>query len=113
METLEIGFPNASASDAGRMAEDLAGYVRQQAPEAKAELRQSDPNAMDLGATVALVLGTPALVALARGLADWIKRQGDPDIVIKTKKGEIVVRGPLDAAAKRQVILSAIENCAV
>jgi hypothetical protein len=65
---------------------------------------------MDLGGAVALLLGAPAFVALARGLADWIRRQGDPDLVIKIGKCSVTIRGGLDPAAKKEIILAALEK---
>jgi len=108
MEQVSIGFPNASSADASRLADDLTVFVRRYVPGATAEATQESPDAMDLGATVAIILGTPAVLALARGIADWIRRQGDPDIIIKSKKGEIIVKGGLSAEQKHEIIMETI-----
>ncbi len=68
---------------------------------------------MDFGTTVVLVLGTPAMIALAHGVASWIKRQGDPELVIKTKNGSVTVKGGLDLDAKRDLIIAAFDKGAL
>lgn len=46
---------------------------------------------MDMGATLVLALGTPAITAVARGLADWIRRQRVPSQVELEVDGRKVV----------------------
>lgn len=110
MEQVEIDFADASAADATRLADDLATFLKTQVEGAGAEVTRGSVATMDLGATVALVFGTPAVAALVRGLADWIRRQGDPELVIKTKKGSVTVKAGLDLATKKEVILAALEK---
>ena len=113
MEHAEINFVGATPADGTRLAEDLAAFVKSHVDGVEAEVTGGSPDTMDLGATVALLLGTPAVVMLVRGLADWIRRQGDPDLVIKTKKGSVTVKGGLDLEAKKEIILAAFERGAI
>jgi hypothetical protein len=110
MDKAEINFVGANAADASRLAEDLANYLKTFGNGVDAEVTGGSSDTMDLGATVVLVLGTPAVIALARGVADWIRKQGDPDLVIKTKDGSVEVKGGLDQEAKKEIILAALEQ---
>ena len=110
MEKIEIGFGGAAPADATRLAEDLVAFVKTELSGVEAETIGDAPDAMDFGAGIALLLGTPAIIALARGLADWTRRQGDPDLVITTKKGSVTVKGGLDLATKKELILAALKN---
>ncbi|MCW5704594.1 MAG: hypothetical protein KIT82_18670 [Bradyrhizobium sp.] len=113
MENVEISFVGATPADASRLADDLAAYVRMHIDGAEVRVIGGSSDAMDFGATVALVLGTPAVIILARGIADWVRRQGDPDLLIKTAKGSVTVKGGLDMAAKKEIILAAFEKGAL
>jgi hypothetical protein len=53
---------------------------------------KDDENHQDFGASLAIVLGTPAAIALARGVHDLIAARGR-SVVIKTKGGHIVAQG--------------------
>ena len=110
MDELTIEFPESSAADATRLAEDLTRYVRTTIDDVKAEVAPGNPDEMDFGATVVIVLGAPSIVYLAKGIADWIRRQGDPQLVIKRGRDSIVVKGELDQATKRELILAALNR---
>lgn len=112
MDKLIIEFPDSSAADATRLAEDLARHISTAIDGFKAEVAPGDPDAMDFGAAVAIVLGAPSIAYLARGIADWIRRQGDPALVIKRGRDSIVVKGGLDQATKRELILAALDRSA-
>lgn len=110
MDEFTIEFPDSSAADATRLAEDLARHVSTAIDGVKAEVAPGNPDAMDFGATVAIVLGAPSIVYLAKGIADWIRRQGDPALVIKRGRDAIVVKGGLDQSTKRELILAALDR---
>lgn len=110
MNAVEISFPGSAPADAVRLAGDLVAHLRSTAPDVEAQTVSASADAMDFGASVALVIGTPAALALVKGIADWIRRQGDPELVIKTKKGEVTVSRGLDRDAKRDIIMSAIDK---
>lgn len=94
---LTVAFDGVSAARAGELARELQEALLDTAPGVKTELTRADPQAMDLGATLVLLLGTPALVALAKGVADFIAREREV-LIVRDDRGEIVYKGH-DAAA--------------
>jgi hypothetical protein len=46
----------------------------------------------DFGATLILVLGTPAVLAVAKGIYEFIAKTGS-HVVVRTPEGEVVARG--------------------
>lgn len=108
---LELSFPGAGTAEAGQLAADLQDYLQMNFPDTAPALRREDGNAMDIGTSIALILGTPAVVALARGLADWLKRRDGPVLVLRDKNGlEIIVDKGLSDDAKREIILKMLKR---
>jgi hypothetical protein len=112
-QVVSIVFETKSMAEDGRLAANLADHIRQTLPETRLKLDRNDPNTMDLGTTLSLVLAAPAAVALAKGIADWMRRQAAPKLVIITDKGRIEVAGDLPADDKREIILEALRGDAV
>jgi hypothetical protein len=90
---LVLSFEAASLAEANRYAAELAERLRDaDAPITVTETR-ADPNAQDFGATLAILLGTPAVIALAKGVADWLRMRPEAKVTIKGKNGEIIASG--------------------
>lgn len=78
MHDIKIAFPEKTPDVAGRIADSLAKEIGR---EVKIEGRpvvpkvvRANPEAQDFGATLVLVLGTPAIIILARAIVAWAKR---------------------------------------
>lgn len=54
---------------------------------------RQNPQHQDFGASLAVVLAAPAAVAIAKGLADWLRLWQKAEVVIETPNGKVVVRG--------------------
>ena len=46
---------------------------------------------MDFGATLVLVLGAPAIVALVKALDNWLQLRNSASITIRTEEGEVII----------------------
>jgi hypothetical protein len=94
---LAIRFPDIELGAAGRAAQDLRAQLQDDVPHAAIELRRDDAANQDLGATLIAVLGTPALVVLAHGVAAWIKRRGVAvELEIEGRKTTLRAAGAID-----------------
>jgi hypothetical protein len=96
--TYRIKFNDLSTAEAGVHAQKLLDVVLDAGESVSADLIKADPNTMDMGATIVLLLGAPAAVAVAKGIADYIRRAGvsitvtsdDKEVTIKNMDGEDV-----------------------
>lgn len=93
-QNYKIRFKESSIAEAGKRAEglrqDLAGVA-----DVSAKIEQEDPTNQDFGATLVLILGAPAAVAVAKGIADYLRRvrgkitiEADGKIIAENISGE-------------------------
>lgn len=76
MTEFSIRFENLSVAEANVLASELRSEVIAADDRVKVDVAKDDPTTQDFGATLILVLGTPAIVAVARAIADYIQRRG-------------------------------------
>jgi hypothetical protein len=62
------------------------------AKQVQMERMKVDKKTQDFGATLVIVLGTPAALALAKGIHDFISKYGD-SVVISTPEGSVKATG--------------------
>lgn len=105
---LELHFPGATPADAGRLVHDLADLIRKEDQSISVTTERASEDAMDGGTILILLLGTPVAVALARGIADWIRKRGDPELIIKSGKDQIVIQSGLTADQKFELVKTAL-----
>ena len=86
-----IKFESTSVAEAGDLAEDLREAILDAHPDVSAERRRDDSNTMDFGATLAVLLGTPAVIAVAKGIQDWLERHQSAKLRIERPDGTVVV----------------------
>jgi len=95
--TVAIRFPELELGEAGRVAWQLREVILDDVPGAKADVEKDDRTNQDLGATLVAVLGTPAILALAHGVASWLRRRGQTiEIEIDGKRTRFRAEGPID-----------------
>ncbi len=71
-----IRVVGASAAEATREAGSLRGHLLDVGPgDLAIDLIKEDKTTQDMGATLVLALGAPAVVAIAHGIADWLRRR--------------------------------------
>jgi len=91
-ETLVITFEDVPVSEAGQNVAALRDQLLDDCPGLKADIRKDDPTTQDFGVTLVLVLGAPAVVALAKGLANYLSRRPNGTLIVK-KDGDVIFRG--------------------
>ena len=98
---LLIRFGDMSTADANRAADELRKQLRSKmGSDVSIDRIKEDQETQDFGGTLAVVLGTPFAVALAKGVADYIAKRGCR-IVLETPQGKIIATG--DAASNIDV----------
>jgi hypothetical protein len=72
-QTYTITFKNASGEIAARYATELKNALLDATSDLKVDLRRANAHTQDFGSTLVLVLGTPAVLAVATAIGDWLK----------------------------------------
>lgn len=83
-------FENGSVADANRWTGELKDFLLDATTDVEVEQQRDNLSSMDLGTTLSLILGTPAVIAVARALGNWLTRNPQASITIKTPHGEIL-----------------------
>ena len=89
IQELTIHFDDLGPAEAGATAALLREALLDAVPGVSAEVRRGDAESMDMGATLILLLGTPALIAIAKGIGAFIARERPGRIRIK--KGDTMI----------------------
>ncbi len=95
-QTFTVRFDGAVA-DGNRHAEDLRRDLIEAADGVQVDRRRDDPEAMDFGTTLVLVLGTPAIVAVAQALHGWLSRNNAAAVTIERPDGQKLVLRDLES----------------
>lgn len=94
-----IRFEGLSPADAGAQALMLKEALLDSFPDVSAKIERSGGETMDLGATLILLLGTPAVIAVAKGISAYLARERKGTLIIESD-GRIVFEGSSSDAAK-------------
>jgi len=91
-KTFRLKFPeNISRAEAGKLAAGLRQEILLSSSDVSVDIERDDPSHMDFGTTLVLVLGAPAIVAVAKGIANYLSRYGSRIII--EADGKIVAEG--------------------
>lgn len=109
---LQIGFPDLSSSEAGADAalleEIINDTLQAQGDPPLARQQRTDPNAADLGTIVGVILGAPATIILARGIARaiaaYFSRTARAEILITKPDGTVVKVSALESRDVDKVV---------
>lgn len=90
-------FPDATTAEANRLAANLADAVRDIDPGVLVERRRERSDTQDFGASLAIMLGTAAATAIAKGIGAWLARNSGVRVEIKRKGETVLVATHLDS----------------
>ncbi len=91
-QTYIITFDDVSPADANLYADELRNTLLDATPDIIVQRRRDDPRTQDFGATLVLVLGTPAVVTVAKAIGDWLKFRAGASLTIETPEKRIIVQ---------------------
>ena len=96
-DSLIVTFPDASAAEGNHLASTLADALRDVDPKIVVDRQRERPDTQDFGASLAVVLGTAAVDAFAKGIATWLTRNSGARIEIRRKGKLILLATHLDS----------------
>src|SRR4030095_11359848 len=98
-QSFVVRFEGVSAAAAGAHAAGLREVLLDASPDVSVDLKKTDGETMDFGATLLLVLGTPAVLAIAKGISAYLARERAGELTIE-RDGKVVFRGSSGDAAQ-------------
>jgi hypothetical protein len=98
---LRVHFQELTAAEASIAANQLAADLDALRPDVDISLVRVNEATQDLGTAVVLVLGAPAVVVVARGIANFLTKRGTT-ARIETPNGCVVLTG--DAVSSQQLV---------
>lgn len=90
--TYLVTFEGISAADANRYAEELRNVLLDATPDIIVQRRRENPHTLDFGATLVLILGTPAAAAVVTAVGNWLKLRHNASLTWKTADEQILVQ---------------------
>lgn len=92
-QTYIVSFEGVSHSDAQRYAKELQDALLDATPDITVQRRRESPLTQDFGATLVLILGAPAVVAVVKAVRDWLIRRNSASLTWKTADEELMIQG--------------------
>jgi hypothetical protein len=103
-----INFSGVDEATAGNYADELRDAIREEDPELQVDRRRGRDDRQDFGATLAVILGTEAVIILAQGISKWIASHQEVTLEVTRPDGQVVkvthLNGP-DANTLAETIL--------
>jgi hypothetical protein len=89
--TYLITFDAVSSADANRYAEELRQFLLDASPDIEVHRRRDDLHTQDFGATLVLILGTPAVAAVVTAIGNWLQLR-NASLTFETPEKRVVVQ---------------------
>lgn len=105
-----LTFANSSAAEASQLAESLAERLHDIDPRISVERQPERSDSQDFGASLAVVLGTAAATAVAKGISAWLTRNSGARLEIKCKEEVVMTATHLDSRDIARIV-SALSGC--
>ncbi len=107
-QTFIVTVEGVSPADTHRYAEELRNALLDATPDLTVQRRRENPLTQDFGATLVLILGTPAVVAVVTAVGNWLKLRNSASLTWKTADGHMIVQNltSKNATELAQLLLS-------
>jgi hypothetical protein len=92
---LELAAESDDVADrlAGELFDELAAELARTRTDVTTERVKGEAGTQDMGAILAVVLGSGAAIELAKALHAWLARRNQVRLTVKTAAGEVVASG--------------------
>ena len=91
---IKVSFPDENPRVAGQLAADFENSMKKalhdQGDNASVALEKSNPDALDVGTIIGIIFASQATIALAKGIADWMRRKNQASVTIAAPDGRII-----------------------
>lgn len=106
-QTYTIKFEDISAAEGNQYASELRNMLLDATPDVEVDQRRADTHTQDFGATLVLILGTPAVIAITRAIGNWLQLRNSASLTIE-KDGRIIAKNitSKDAAKLAELFLT-------
>lgn len=98
-----IKFENVSYAEAAQYTEELRDFLLGATNDIEVQRRREDPHTQDLGTTLVLVLGTPAAVAVAKAIGNWLALRRGTITIKRGDDGKILECSGTNLSEKTQL----------
>jgi hypothetical protein len=82
-QRIEIVFDGVSPVEAGTFVNELQRYLLDEEPDLDVIRVRVDSEAQDTGTVLAVVLSSPVIIAVARGIQAWFEHRSSSKVVFK------------------------------
>lgn len=100
-QTYLLFFPGVSEAEANRYAEELREVLLDASAEIAVQRRRENPLGQDLGATLVLIMGAPAVVAAVNVIGNWLQKRRSASLTITTAEKKAVAENLTNKDAAR------------
>lgn len=109
-QTYLLSFEGVSKDEANRYAAELREVLLNATTEIAVQRQQENPLAQDLGATLVLIMGTPALVAAVNAISNWLQKRHSAKLSIITAEKKVVAENLTNKDAAHLLELFLTQN---
>lgn len=109
-QTYLLSFEGVSAAEENQYAEELREALLDATTAITVQRQRENPLAQDLGATLVLIMGTPALVAAVNAIGNWLQKRRSASLTIVTAEKKIVAENLTNKDAAQLLHLFLTQN---
>jgi hypothetical protein len=109
-QTYLLSFTGVSEAEANRFAEELRAALLDATTGIAVQRRRENPLAQDLGATLVLIMGTPALVAAVNAISNWLQKRRSATLMIVTGEKKVIAENLTNKDAAQLLHLFLAQN---
>lgn len=107
---LIVNFGSGDLLSRTELANSLENHLTSSTADIKVSRRREDFDSMDFGATLAIILGTASITALAEGIATWIKQRNGATVTIIVGSNVLKIESASLEEAQRIIELFLVKN---
>lgn len=90
-QTYLLFFDGVSPAEANRYAEELREALLDATTEIDVQRQRENPLTQDLGASLALIMGVPALVAAVNAIGNWLQKRRSASLTIMRRNSCLII----------------------